>query len=128
MAKTLAGPATNSKDERLWKGFGVKYHNRIVRTKDGVFHSKKEHDRYLELKLLEAARTIQGLRRQVTYELAPRCVLDGKVKRSLRYVADFEYTEDGKVVTEDVKGFKNRVYLLKRHLMKTVQNIEVRET
>ena len=106
----------------------MKYHNKIVRTQEGIFHSQREYARWCELKLLERAKGIQDLRRQVSYELAPRCILDGKVRRSVRYVADFEYLEGGKRITEDSKGPKNRVYLLKRHLMKTVHDVEIRET
>ena len=57
-------------------------------------------------------------------------MLDGKAKPAVRYVADFVYQEQGAQVVEDVKSVvtrKHPVYRLKKHLMKHVHGIEVRE-
>ncbi len=89
---------------------------------DGIkFASQKEARRYGVLKLLERAGKVHGLRLQVSYAL---CVNEVLVAR---YVADFVYTEAGRVVVEDVKGFRTPVYKLKRKLMWACHGIEIKE-
>lgn len=91
------------------------------------FASKQEARRYFELSLLQNSGHIKNLRLQVSFDIAPPCVLDGKKKPARRYVADFVYQEGDKTVVEDTKGYKQeRMFLLKRHLMMTVHGIEVR--
>ena len=34
----------------------------------------------------------------------------------IKYIADFQYIENGAVVVEDVKGFKTPVYILKKKM------------
>lgn len=92
------------------------------------FASKREADRYQELKLLERIGGIKNLRLQVPFDLAPRVFLYGRWKPSLRYYADFVYEDARGPVVEDAKGFRDRVYLVKRHLMKSVHNIEIVES
>lgn len=108
-----------------------KYRNRKV-TVDGIlFDSVKEGRRYGELKLLERAGYITGLRLQVPYELLPNqkdC--DGKViERKVRYIADFVYTDtkSGKEVVEDAKGVRTEVYRLKKKLMLDRYGIQIKE-
>lgn len=86
---------------------------------DGItFDSRKEAKRYGELKLMERARAIKDLRRQVRVELIPSFDCDGKHFRGIYYVVDFTYTDsEGNEVWEDVKGMKTPVYLLKRKLV-----------
>ena len=106
----------------------VKYKNKKVWTKEwGWFDSKKEHARWLDLRLLEASEKISGLRRQVEFEIAPGVVLDGRKRPPMRFRADHVYKEDGKEVVEDVKGYRTQGYKLKRHLMKALLGIEVKE-
>lgn len=97
---------------------------------DGIkFRSKKEANRYQELKLMERANEITGLRLQPRYP-----VIIGGVKvtfasgRSLEYVADFEYYDlrTHKVVIEDTKGVKTEGYRIKRALM-TAMGKEITE-
>ncbi len=91
---------------------------------DGItFASKKEGKRYQELRLLERAGEIQGLRLQVPYELIPK----QKGERACTYYADFVYMEDGKQVVEDTKGVKTPLYVVKRKLMLWVHGIRIRE-
>ena len=48
----------------------------------------------------------------------------------IKYVADFVYQEKGQLVVEDVKSKMTRnlpVYRLKKHLMKSVHGLEIRE-
>lgn len=86
---------------------------------DGIkFDSKREAERYCELKLLEKAKEIRNL------ELQPRFLLQdkfkdrhGKTHRKIEYVADFMYiNKDDKKIVEDVKGMMTDVYKLKKKL------------
>ena len=89
---------------------------------DGItFDSRKEAERYKELKALELVGKIDRL------ELQPRFVLqdkhqcaDGEKMRKVEYVADFEYIEKetGHTIVEDVKGMKTEAYKLKRKWFK----------
>lgn len=95
-------------------------------TVDGiVFASKAEAKRYGELKLLERAGLIRGLR------LHPRFVLQEKngADRAIVYVADFSYLENagGKTVVEDVKGAQTTVFRMKAKLFRAkYPHIELR--
>ena len=106
-----------------------KYHAKRITTADGTFDSKKEYERWCELKLLERAGKIFDLRRQVKYELIPLQKTKGKIlEYPVNYIADFVYTENGKPVVEDSKGYRTAEYKLKRKLMLWVHGIRVRET
>lgn len=106
-------------------------HSAAVKTVvDGItFPSKAEARRYVKLKLLERAGQIADLELHPKYELAPAVVLDGKRHRARVYIADFRYraVANGEIVVEDVKGRRLDVYTLKRHLMKHIHGIEVKE-
>lgn len=105
-----------------------KYHSKKTVANGIEFDSKKESRRYSDLALLERAGLISGLRRQVKFELIPSQRIDGKVvERSVTYVADFVYEENGKTVVEDTKGFKTKDYIIKRKLMLYIHGIKVRE-
>ena len=102
-----------------------KYGARKLKAPDGqVFDSVKEYQRWGELRILERAGRISNLRRQVKYELIPK----QEGERACNYVADFVYTENGKTVVEDVKGFKTPEYRLKRKLMMWIHGIRIKET
>lgn len=86
---------------------------------DGIkFDSKREAERYCELKLLEKAKKIRNL------ELQPRFLLQDKFKdkqgnthRKIEYVADFLYIDKlGRNVVEDVKGVLTDVYKIKKKI------------
>ena len=101
---------------------------------DGMtFDSKKEHKRYIELKAMQQRGEISGLEHHTKFELAPKTKLEGekRVKPALRYFADFTYyISSGEYIVEDVKSAATRKlasYRNKKHLMKTVFNIDVRE-
>lgn len=117
---------------RGWRRNGTKY-NATKCVVDGIeFASKREANRYLELRLLERAREISDLRLQVDFELIPnqyttekRYGKNGKplkdkqvlLERKVVYRADFVYTDkDGKTVVEDTKGFRTTEYVLKRKM------------
>lgn len=105
-----------------------KYGNKKVVIDNITFDSKKEGERYRQLKMLERAGKVSNLVLQPSFELVPAVTLDGKVKRALVYVADFAYMEADDHIVEDVKGMKTDVYIIKKHLMKAVHNISIRET
>jgi len=104
-----------------------KYGNRKVVLDGESFDSMAEAKRYQELMILAKAGKIDDLTRQVSFVLAPKTVIQGKAKRSLIYRADFAYVENGSKVVEDVKGKLTEGYKIKRHLMKTVHGIEIKE-
>ena len=101
---------------------------------DGIkFRSKSEATRYQELKLLERAGAISGLKLQVRYPLN----VGGN--HITTYVADFTYTEYvhslqrpqtiySRFVVEDRKGYRTPDYIIKAKLMKALYGYEIRET
>jgi hypothetical protein len=102
-----------------------KYGNIKTITSDGIKHdSIKEANRWCELKLLERAGKISGLQRQVKFELLPK--QDGE--RAVYYIADFVYTENGRQVVEDVKGFRTKEYKLKKRMLLYFKGIRIKET
>lgn len=108
----------------------MKYHNKKVVIDGMVFDSKKEAERYSELKLMERAGLIEDLRRQVKFELIPAQREGGKLKeRAASYVADFVYRDKAtdKTVVEDTKGMRTRDYILKRKLMLYRYKIGIKE-
>lgn len=111
-----------------------KYHNKKVVWRGEKFDSIKERDRYSELLLLQRARKITGLSRQVKFQLIPtQYTNDGKLLfRATHYIADFVYWQDGKYVVEDVKGYKKgqayQEFLIKKKLMYMTYGHIVKET
>nr|DAI03029.1 MAG TPA: Endonuclease [Caudoviricetes sp.] len=116
-----------------------KYHSKKT-TRGGVtFDSRMEARRYDELLLLQQAGKIKNLRRQVKFVLIPTQrepkiigprggVKNGKLlERECSYVADFVYSENGKMVVEDAKGVRTKDYIIKRKLMLRVYGIRIRE-
>lgn len=96
---------------------------------DGIeFDSAREAKRFTELRALEDAGKIQGLRLQVPFELMPGFECDGVRYRAMKYVADFVYCRDGKQVVEDCKGFKTQEYRLKKKLMAYINHINIEES
>ena len=106
-----------------------------------VFDSKKEFNRWCELRIMQRAHQISNLQRQVKYELIPK----QKGERACTYVADFVYqvpitkqyiNEEGhlvfadgwETVVEDTKGVRTDAYRIKRKLMLWVHGIKIKET
>ena len=122
-------------------------------TIDGIeFASKKEANRYTELKLLEKTGKIKDLELQKPYELIPaqyeesteiytKGAHKGKpkpgrqIERAVIYVADFVYTDcaTGKQVVEDIKGYTASngaayaKFIIKRKLMLWRYGIKIKE-
>lgn len=105
-----------------------KYGNKPVTIDGERYRSEREAQRHRELLALQRAGRVENLRREVPFVLAPSARIAGRTRPALRYFADFTYTQAGAEVVEDVKGVRTAVYVLKRHLMKTVHGIEIRET
>lgn len=109
-----------------------KYRNRKT-VLDGItFDSEREASRYQELKVLADRGVIEDFRHQAPFVLAPgvRFSDEKRAKPALRYVADFSYKLDGRLVVEDVKSKVTAgaaAYRIKRHLMLSVHGIEVKE-
>jgi len=105
----------------------LKYRN-IKVTYEGInFDSKRERDRYIELRLLENAGEITDL--QVQPKMWLRCGgVDVKSKkgRILSYSADFLYIMDGDEVYEDVKGMMTPVAALKIAMVEAEYGIEIK--
>ena len=116
-----------------------KYHSKKITVNGVTFDSRREAKRYQDLLLLERAGAISDLKMQVEFELIPAQrepdtvgkrggIIKGKViEHAVKYVADFVYTENGKTVVEDTKGFKTKDYIIKRKLMLYVHGIRIRE-
>jgi hypothetical protein len=89
---------------------------------DGIrFASKREARRYADLKLLEQAGEIAGLKLQPRYPLTVNSL------HVATYVGDFEYveTKSGRTITEDAKGVKTRDFINKAKLFHALYGREV---
>ena len=95
-----------------------KYRSRKTTVYGITFDSKKEANRYCELRLLEMAGKIKDLELQYQFVLQPPFKKNGKTIRAITYIADFVYfdLERKKIVVEDVKGYKTKEYMLKRKM------------
>lgn len=113
-----------------------------------VFDSKKEYNRWCNLRLLERAGKITDLKRQVTFELIPTQREESTevykagpqkglpkpgaiIEKAVNYVADFTYYQDGEYIVEDTKGCKKGaaydLFVIKRKMMLWVHGIRVKE-
>lgn len=100
-----------------WKGYS-KYKNKKTELDGITFDSKREAERYAELKLLEKAGEISHLELQPEVILQDKFVYKGKTVRAIKYKADFAYFDkvSGKAVIEDVKGMETETFKLKKKL------------
>lgn len=96
-----------------------KYRSRKVELDGIVFDSRKEANRYAELRLLEKAGEIVKLELQPEFELQPGYrTQDGKYIRPIKYRADFRVTyADGQVVVIDTKGYRTKEYAIKKKML-----------
>lgn len=100
------------------------------------FHSNRQAKRWAVLQQWERIGEITQLRNdrdhkaECTFELLPAQYIDGKcVERAIKYICDFRYiNRHGWLVVEDVKGYREAIYRLKRKLMLHVHKIQVCET
>lgn len=109
-----------------------KYHNTKVIYNGIKFDSKKERDRYINLKQLEKAGIIKELELQPKFLLLDTIHYKDKTYPKTYYKADFKYkTKDGVEIIEDVKSkitSKDKTYRIKiKLLLYKYPNIEFRE-
>lgn len=118
-----------------------KYGNKKTIVDGIVFDSKKEANRFSELKLLLRAGKIKELRMQVAYELVPEqrepSTIGSRggihkgalIEKPVKYIADFVYwdNERNKEVVEDTKGKRTKEYIIKRKLMLYKYGIRIKE-
>lgn len=105
---------TNSSSNKKRKS---KYRAKKMELDGILFDSKKEAERYSELKMLERAKLITNLELQPKFLLQEKFEYNGKVIRKIEYIADFKYIDEkGNTVVEDVKGLKTDVYNIKKKL------------
>ena len=103
-----------------------KYRNEKTVIDGYTFQSKKEANRYFELKMMQKAGEISDLELQPKFEIVPQVywinainINASKTLGKRYYIADFSYFENGNKTVEDVKSAitrKNPVYTLKRQL------------
>lgn len=125
LLRLLGDPA----GQRKQRTSAPKYKNQAV-TIDGIrFASHAEGVRYQQLKHWQEQGIISNLELQPAYKIADPVILDGKKQRARFYRADFRYirVDTGEQVVEDVKGFKTEMYKAKRHLVKQLFGIEIKE-
>lgn len=105
-----------------------KYNNQKIRVGGEVFDSKREYNRWCELRLLEHSGIIRNLQRQVKFRLIDSQKTPERTERPCDYIADFVYYENDSRVVEDCKGMRTDVYKIKRKLMLEKYNISIKET
>ena len=106
-----------------------KYHNTKVTLNGIKFDSKKEANRYIELKWLEKTNQIKDLELQKRFELQPSYEKDGHIIRPIFYYADFYYYDiiKGKYIIEDTKGYRTEVYKLKKKILEYKYDVRIIE-
>lgn len=108
-----------------------KYKNKKTIIDGTTFDSKKEAQRYVQLKLLERAGLIKELELQKKFELQPSYINnEGKKIRKITYVADFFYYDikKQKYIIEDTKGFRTEVYKIKKKIFEfQYPNLTIKE-
>ena len=109
-----------------WRKKNNKYGNKKVNGYD----SEKEYKRSLQLKQLQKEGKISELEEQKVFILQESFKNNqNKTIKSIKYIADYFYIENGVEVAEDVKGFKTDVYKIKAKLFqKKYPNIKFIET
>lgn len=84
-----------------------KYHNRKIKSDDGVFDSLLEWRRFNALQILKKLGKIKELKRQV------RIPLSELKNCKCHYIADFVYLEDDVLIVEDCKGIETKEFIVK---------------
>ena len=112
----------------------MKYGNKKIQLDGILFDSKKEANRYCELKLLQQCGEIDHLELQKEFVLIPaQYEGEGKrrkcLERAVKYKADFYYRDisQDRYFCEDTKGFRTKEYILKRKMMLYFHNIRIIE-
>ena len=95
-----------------------KYHNKKTEIDGITFDSKKEAQRYCELKMMLTGGVISDLYIQPEFILQEGFKKNGKTIKPIKYFADFKYYDKEKkqTIVEDVKGVKTEVFRIKKKL------------
>lgn len=95
-----------------------KYNAKKIKIDGHTFDSKKEAQRYCELKLFLKAGEIRNLELQPRFLLQEGFIDKNEIKhKKIEYVADFLYIDKaGRNVVEDVKGVLTDVYKIKKKM------------
>ena len=123
-----------------------KYGNEKVMADGFTFDSKRERNYYFFLKEKLEKGEISNLRLQVPYEIVPPVtktyvkkfkrkpdeIRETVVQPAVHYIADFVYTDNATGLEEvvDVKSVatrKDKVYILKKKMMRAFNGIEILE-
>jgi len=99
------------------------------------FASKREAKCFEDLKLRQQAGEIYDLKNNrdhkeaCTFELIPAQYNEAGicVERACKYIADFTWIEDGKLVAADAKGFREPIYRIKRKIFRQRYGFGIRE-
>lgn len=100
----------------------TKYNNKKTTISGITFDSKKEAERYLVLLSMAQEHRIEGLQLQPAFDL----IVQGG-KKVGKYIADFQYWDNGRLIVEDVKGIRTAVYRLKKKIVEAVHGIQIVE-
>lgn len=103
-------------------------------TVDGItFDSRREATRYSVLRLEERAGRIRDLELQQPYAIYVPKFSQGSTRDVVAVVlvaawrSDFRYIRNGVTVIEDAKGFRNRLYRLKKKCVEAQYGITITE-
>jgi len=102
----------------FWRGKKFKYMN-VHTIEDGIrFDSKREAEKYRELKILRDRGEIRFFLRQVPFDLPG----------GIRYKLDFLVVDkDGSLTFLEVKGFKTKEYILKKKQVEAIYQVQITE-
>lgn len=103
-----------------------KYGNKKTEYNGIVYDSKKEAQRAVELDLLQ--KSVNPDYKVVKIERQPKFKVEINGKYICTYIADFKVTyADGRIEIEDVKGYRNSIYILKKKLVEALYKIKIIE-
>ncbi len=106
-------------EKPVWLTKNNKFHAEKTTVEQKTFDSKKEAQRYVNLRHLEAGGVITNLECQKRFTLLEPFVYRGKKIQGITYLADFCYVRDGQKIAEDVKSAitrKRPEYIIKKKL------------
>lgn len=112
------------KQEKKSKYKNVKVTRSLPNGEVVTFDSKREAKRFDALYVMAKQGHIKNLTLQPEYEIIPTCKHNGTTLRKIKYIADFRYEKNGKIIVEDAKGFHTDVYQLKKRLF-LIQNPDI---
>lgn len=112
------------KEAKKKSKYNNKKETRIVNKETITFDSKKEAKRFDALYVMAKQGHIKNLTLQPEYEIIPQVKHNTKTLCRIKYIADFRYEQNEKIIVEDVKGFHTDVYQLKKRLF-LIQNPDI---